>query len=225
MKKCLGCSANVADDANFCTNCGSNQFAVEYGTAVPTQQTQQTYNMQPNQQPQNNVQSQQFNQQVAQQYQQPYPNMGQQGFGNNQMPLSQDLTFKDFVEKFASEKHRKNIKTTIIFFYVCAALTAVLAIAVAAMNGIFPAGIIDAVILAGLTLGLQKTKKKAFIIAILVLSIIEFIFGIVSSGTPSGFLWLVNSIFLLKTYKELNKEYQQFKSSVGNSTNFNNGIQ
>ncbi len=45
MKKCLGCSANVADDANFCTNCGSNQFeTVDAGaTMVLTPEAQQAY--------------------------------------------------------------------------------------------------------------------------------------------------------------------------------------
>lgn len=45
MKKCLGCSMNVADDVNFCPNCSSNQFEMvdEGATTVLTPEAQQAY--------------------------------------------------------------------------------------------------------------------------------------------------------------------------------------
>lgn len=226
MKRCSACSTLVDDNASFCSNCGSNQFIAENTVASQYSEGQQGYYTQPNQQqfyyqqPQNNMQNQQFAQmqnntqypQFNQQYQQPYQNIGQPAFVNNQMPIPQNVTFKDFIEKVASEKHRKNIKSVITFYYVCCGLSAAVAIGSAAQNGVLPWGLIDVAILLGLTMGLQKTKNKGFVIAILVMSILEVVLGIAFANTPSGLLWVVNSVFLLKTYKELNSEYQHFKS-------------
>lgn len=227
MKRCSACSTLVDDNASFCSNCGSNQFIAENTVASQYSEGQQGYYTQPNQQqfyyqqPQNNMQNQQFAQmqnntqypQFNQQYQQPYQNVGQPDFVNNQMPIPQSVNFKDFVEKFASEKHKKNIKSVITFYYVGCVLTALVAIGSAAQNGTLPLGLVDAIVFCVLTLGLQKTKKRVFVISILILSVVGFISGIAISGTPTGLLWIINSIFLLKTYKELNSEYQQFKNS------------
>lgn len=242
------CSTLVDDNALFCSSCGSNQFVTEAG-ATPTPQQdysqvnqqqayyQQPHNNVPNQQfapVQNNAPYPQFNQQQNvmgnTQYQQPYQNQPfqnivQPGFVNNQMNIPHNATFKDFIEKFATEKHRKNVKTSIIVYYVCAGLTALLAFASAGIAGGFPWGIIDAVVLGLLTLGLQKTKKKAFVIAILILGIIEFVVGIALTGTPSAVLWVIISACLLNTYKEVDKEYKQFKNSLGFNSAFNNGMQ
>lgn len=221
MKKCLGCSSFLDDSVAVCSNCGSNQFVaptqeeLDYIAQYYAQQnaTQyQQYDATQNQQyeqMQNNVQYSQF----SQQYQQPYQNMVQPGFVNNQTPIPQNVTFKEFIEKFASEKRRKNIKSVITFYYIGCVLTTLVAIGSAAQNGTLPWGLIDAVVFFVLTLGLQKTKKKAFVISILILSAFGFISGIALSGTPTGVLWIINSIFLLKTYKVLNSEYQQFKNS------------
>lgn len=76
MKKCLSCSMDVADEVNFCTNCGSNQFATDEGaTTVLTPEAQQAYYAQFNEQQNANqqvyqtadVQQQYAQQQYAQQ--------------------------------------------------------------------------------------------------------------------------------------------------------------
>lgn len=72
MKKCVACSMNVADDVNFCTNCGSNQFETDDGaTTVLTPEAQQAYYAQFNPQQEVTQQAYQFAEAQQQYAQQP----------------------------------------------------------------------------------------------------------------------------------------------------------
>lgn len=102
-------------------------------------------------------------------YQQTYT---QQNAFNNQneapiLPAGYSVSRKEFIDKYAQPSLRKNITSIAILCYVCAGVTFIVS---CLLN---PLGIIDALILAGLALGMHLVKSKVCAILILVFSIIE----------------------------------------------------
>lgn len=113
-----------------------------------------------------------------------------------------NISRKTFIENYLQPSLKKNITSIAILCYVCAGLTF---IASCLVN---PAGIIDALLLAGLALGMHLAKSSVCAILILVLSIIEVIFSLFVGGFPIW--WLIAGISAVVTFNKIEKEYKQF---------------
>lgn len=117
-------------------------------------------------------------------------------------PAGYPVSRKDFINKYAQPSLRKNITSIAILCYICAGLTFI-------VSCLFnPLGIIDALILAGLALGMQLAKSRSFAILILIFSIIEVLLSLVSGSFP--FWWLIAGISAVVTFSKIEKQYKQF---------------
>lgn len=120
-------------------------------------------------------------------------------------PVGFPISKKEFINKYAQPSLRKNITSIAILCYVCSGLTFI-------VSCIFnPWGIIDALILLGLALGMHLAKSKVCAILILILSIIEVLMSIVSGSFP--FWWLVAGISAVTTFSKIEKQYKTFISN------------
>ncbi len=109
---------------------------------------------------------------------------------------------KEFIENYAQPSVKKDIKTIAIICYVCAGITFAFSCI------INPAGIIDALVLAGLALGMHLGKSKVCAILILILSIVECVAGLMAGSVP--FWWLIAGVYAVVTFNKVDKQYKQF---------------
>ena len=105
---------------------------------------------------------------------------------------------EDFLKNH--ETLKKNVKVTAIVSYVLIALNALSII----FNFLI---IIDIAILLVCTLGVHLKKKKGFAIGIIVYGIISVIIGLLSAGTPTGWMWIVFGILYITQINKAEKEY------------------
>lgn len=117
-------------------------------------------------------------------------------------PSGQPVSRKEFIDKYAQPSLRKSITSIAILCYVCAGLTFVVS---CIMN---PAGIIDALILTVLALGMHLAKSKVCAILILVFSIVEVIFSLMVGAFPVW--WLIAGISAVVVFSKIDKQYKQF---------------
>lgn len=117
-------------------------------------------------------------------------------------PAGTPVSRKEFINKYAQPSLRKNITSIAILCYVCAGLTFIVS---CLLN---PFGIIDALALGGLALGMHLAKSKVCAILILVLSIIEVIMSLIVGMFPVW--WLVAGILAVVTFSKIDKQYKQF---------------
>lgn len=118
-------------------------------------------------------------------------------------PAGQFVSKKEFINKYAQPFLRKDLKTIAITCYVCAGATFLVSCF------INPLGIIDALLLLGLTLGMHLGRSKVCAILIFVLSCIEVLLSIIALETPP-IVWLVTGIGALVTFHKIDKQYRQF---------------
>ncbi len=117
-------------------------------------------------------------------------------------PPGYPVSRKEFIENYAQPSVKKDIKTIAVICYVCAGITFAFSCI------INPAGIIDALALAGLALGMHLGKSKVCAVLIFILSIIECIVGIMVGSVP--FWWLIAGIYAVVTFNKVDKQYKQF---------------
>lgn len=137
-------------------------------------------------------------------FQQPFPQAN--SFVSNGKPLpppGTPVSRKEFIDNYAQPSLRKNITSIAILCYVCAGLTFIVS---CMLN---PYGIIDAVALAGLALGMHLTKSRVCAILILVLSIVELVISVAVAGTVP-FWWLIGGVSAVVTFNNIEKQYKAF---------------
>lgn len=117
-------------------------------------------------------------------------------------PAGFPVSRKEFIDKYAYPSLRKNITSIAILCYVCSGLTFIVSCL------FYPLGIIDAVILLGLALGMHLAKSRVCAILILILSIIEVILSLLSGSFP--FWWLIAGISAVITFNKIEKQYKSF---------------
>ena len=118
-------------------------------------------------------------------------------------PVQKADSLSDYIENYAEEKTRKDIKSVAILCYVCGGITAVSAIA---FN---PIALIDAALIIGLALGMHKKKSKGCAIAILVLAIYEVVIALIVTGQLAGWVWVVAGIWAVITFNHAEKAYKE----------------
>ena len=187
--QCLHCGNQLLDGSQTCPNCGAPVSA-------------------------SNVQGQPNQFQQGQFYGQ--PNQFQQGqfYGQpNQAPYGQPygstptMTKKEFWKHPSLKSCRGNINGVAILLYFSAAVTLLTAV----LSGNYFI-LIDALFVLGMGLGIQLGKSRVCAILIFAYSIYNLIYGLITTGKPTGWLVIIAGILaIIYTFKfqKAWKEYQQ----------------
>ena len=121
------------------------------------------------------------------------------------IPYGQQVSISDYRCHYASEGFKKSIRTCAIICYVLCGVNVLLGL-------LEPLYLVDAVILIALTLGLHLKKSKGCAIGMIVYSAISIILGLITTGTPSGWLWLILGIAAINAINNVDKEYKDIMS-------------
>lgn len=135
--------------------------------------------------------------------------IGSSTFGNTVntrvSPIRQHIGRKEYINEYAPQSLKNDVRNVAIGCYVLVGLSAVLSIV------INPVGIIESLLLLGLALGMHLGKSKVCAVLIFALSIAEVLIGIIV-GVSVGYLWPIVGIFALVTFNKIDKQYLQFMS-------------
>lgn len=126
-------------------------------------------------------------------------------------PVNRNISFKEYVNTHAEPTHLKNIKSSAIVCYICLAISLISVI----LGNLL--GIIDILLLGGLTLGMHIGKSKGCAIALLVCSVLSTLITLISTGQFMGWLWIIASGWAVISFNKLTKEYKAFQA--GEKTN------
>lgn len=121
-----------------------------------------------------------------------------QDFANYETPY---MSKKEYLRSHAPAEFYKNIKILAIITYVLLALNVITLL----FN---PAGIVDIILLLVFTLMIHLKKVKGCAIAVLIYGIVSVIIGLISFGTPAGWLYIVFGIIYLVQFNKAEKEYK-----------------
>ena len=117
-------------------------------------------------------------------------------------------TKKEFLALPENKKVRSELTGAGVICYVCAAITAIAGLAL--LNN--PYVLLDAVIVAGLGLGIHLAQSRACAVILCVYAAINLIFSVVTTGAPGGYLVVIAGVFaVIYTFKaeKLWQQYQQ----------------
>lgn len=118
-----------------------------------------------------------------------------------------NMTKKEFLKLPALEKQRKNILTSAIILYVCAAATLILGI-LSGNFGVF----LDVAILLGFGLGIHLAQSRACAVIVCIYGVVNVLYALLTTGSLGGWLILVAAIDALPHTFKFHKawtEYQQ----------------
>lgn len=124
------------------------------------------------------------------------------------LSLPRVSTKKEFLALPENKTLRRELAAAGIICYVCAAITAILGVAVI-QN---PYVLLDAAIVAGLGLGIHLSQSRACAVILCVYALINVIISVVTTGVPGGYLVLIAGVFaVIYTFKaeKLWQRYQQ----------------
>ena len=117
--------------------------------------------------------------------------------------LPEGITKKEYFKHHAGESFYRDIKIASIIAYICAGISAVVALLVN------PWGLIDAVILLALALGVHIGKSKGCAIGMIVYFGVCVVVTLLSSGTLGGWGWLIVGIYGLNIFNNAEKRYKE----------------
>ena len=124
--------------------------------------------------------------------------------------IKKDISFKEFYKDYCSSEVKKNITGSAVALYVCCGITFLAAIAASVLGVDIMAGIIDAILILGLALGIQIGKSRACAVIILVYSIINCIYSLVSTGKLGGYLIIIAAVYATIYTFKARKEYNEY---------------
>ncbi len=130
------------------------------------------------------------------------------------VPINPNIGFKEYVDNYAPQSCRKEIRNACIVAYVCIGISAVVSLAFS------PIGLIDVLAFLGLYLGVHIARSKVCAIIALVLSGIEVLASLVLTGVLGGWLWIVAGVSAVVALFKADKHYKYFKSSLNNNSSF-----
>lgn len=130
-------------------------------------------------------------------------------WGNPAAPAAamenRDISKAEFCRNYAADKTRKNIRGAAILCYICAVVTAVVAIMFA------PLMLIDATVVLVLGLLIHLKQSRVCSVILLVYGVISFVITLLSSGKITGWLIVLAGVFAVIYTFRLDKEYQAFR--------------
>lgn len=117
------------------------------------------------------------------------------------------ISKKEWLKNYAPKYALNEVRNAAIVCYVLAGFSFLLSLF---LN---PLGILDALIFAGLALGMHLSRSKVWAILLCVFSGVEVLLGFLVSGTFSGWLLIIASVFGIVACVRLDKLY--FQSQQG----------
>lgn len=124
--------------------------------------------------------------------------------------MKKDISFKEFYKDYCSADIKKNITGSAVALYVCSGITLFAAIAVSLFGIDIMAGVIDAILMLGLALGIQIGKSRACAVIILVYSIFNCLYSLVTTGRLSGYLIIIAAVYATIATFKARKEYKEY---------------
>lgn len=119
-----------------------------------------------------------------------------------------EITRNEFYRSYASNKVRKNIKSSAILCYVCAAITAIVGLALL-QN---PMVLVDVAIVLVLGLGIHLKQSRVCAILLLAYSVLSCLLTIISYGKASGWLIILAGVYAVMNTFALEKEYRAYQN-------------
>ena len=124
--------------------------------------------------------------------------------------ITRDISFKEFYQKHCSDSVKKNIKGAAITLYVCSAITLLVSFAATALGVDIMAAALDAFLLLGLALGIHIGKSRACAVIVLVYSILNCLYALISTGKMSGYLIIIAGVYATIYTFKARKEYKDY---------------
>ena len=203
VEYCPNCGNKISENNKFCVVCGA-----QIGSQVPPQAQAVTQVQQTIPQPQTFVEApaKPVVTDVAEPKPvitpavNPLPSFGQSNIGR-------PSNLKEYIDSYADEKLRREVKNYSIYFYVFAAFNLLFAW----FAGYPP---IDAIILFALGIWHQRTYSTKCAIVTLVYSVITVIMSIIDTGEFKGWLILILGVTIFLTNRKAKKAYEAYIGNV-----------
>ncbi|MBR0467146.1 MAG: zinc ribbon domain-containing protein [Clostridia bacterium] len=135
--------------------------------------------------------------------QQEYPQYNAQVIG--QPPQGQFISKKDYINNYIPS-FKRDLKNVAIACYICAGLNGIISLI---LN---PLGIIDSLVLLGVTLGMHLGKSKTCAIILLIVACFEALYGIIATGRPTSIIWVIAGVWAVVIFNKAGKEYKNYIS-------------
>lgn len=129
--------------------------------------------------------------------------------GNPYVTPRAQLTQKEFYRHGAMSKIRGNIIVCAVIAYISAATTFL-------VNVLFVQyffGIVDVLLLLGLGLGIQLGKSRACAIVLLVYSVINMLFSLVTTGRLGGYLVVICGVYAVISTFQFQKAWKEYETT------------
>lgn len=114
------------------------------------------------------------------------------------------VTFKEYIDRFADPKIRKEINSIGIIGYVLAGINLLAAV----FTNIFI--LLDVLLILGLSLGIHIGKSRICAILLCAYGAYNVIFAIIQTGKPAGYLILLLGICAVIQFHKARKQYTAF---------------
>lgn len=130
--------------------------------------------------------------------------------GGNVMPGMVNISSKkELINIPQCAELKKNLTVSAVIGYICCVIS--LVVNVFLINNL--PGLLDVIIVLILTLGFHLKYEKGCAIGLLVYSIINFVYMLVSTGKPGGWLIVFTAIYSLMITVKLDKVWKDYKST------------
>ena len=192
---CPNCGNSIPANTNFCVVCGAKinpqaQAAPQPKEVIPQPQAMAEAPTKPA------MPVMEENRPTITPAVNPIPSFNQQNIG---MPVN----LKEYIDKYADEKTRKEIKNYSIYLYVFAAINLVFAF----LAGYPP---IDSIILLALGVWYQRSYSTACATTVLAYSVITVMMNIINTGEFRGWLILALGIMVFAANRRAKKAYETY---------------
>ncbi len=230
---CPECGSPAPENGSVCLRCGR---ALPPAPVPQPQYRQPQYQQPQYQQPQYRqpqYRQPQYQQPQYQQSQYPQPQYPQPQYPQPQYrqppvrpmpvapqarPVEPGLSKKEFMDRYLPAKLKSNLKTYGIISYVLAGLNIVvsggLLVGLGSLKILDNFGILwivaEMFILLGLALGTHLGKSKVCAYIMLGYSGLGIIYSLISSGSLTGYGWLILGLGYVKLFSDCDKAYQQY---------------
>lgn len=120
------------------------------------------------------------------------------------------MSFKEFYKFYCPSKIKKNINAAAIMLYCCSALNFLLFFVSAKIGISGLVSVVDAVLVLGLALGVHIGKGRACAVIVLVYSILNCLYCLVTKGQLGGYVIIIAGVYATIFTFMARREYKEF---------------